>query len=166
MNRFLAFAYGVVCYAVFFATFLYLIGFVGGLGVPKTVASGSAGPVLPALLADLGLIGLFGLQHSVMARPAFKRWWTRFVPPEAERSTYVLFASSVLLALFALWRPLPQSLWRVERRLAAPLGGCSPSAGRSCWPRPSSSTTSTCSDCKQVFDDLREACASGRRRLP
>lgn len=114
MNRYFVLFYGVVCYTVFFITFLYLIGFVGGLVVPTSVNMGPAGSVLPAVLVNLGLIGLFGLQHSVMARPGFKRWWTRYVPEAVERSTYVLLASAVLVLLFVLWQPLPQVLWRVD----------------------------------------------------
>lgn len=113
MTRSLAFVYGVVCYAIFFATFLYLIGFVGGFLVPTSVGMGPAGPVLPAVLVNLGLIALFGVQHSVMARPAFKRWWTRFVPEPIERSTYVLIAGAAFALMFTLWQPLPQTLWHV-----------------------------------------------------
>jgi len=114
MNRILTLAYGILCYAVFLGTFLYAIGFVGNLVVPKTIDSGSAGVFWPSALVNLGLLGLFGLQHSVMARPGFKRWWTRIVPEVAERSTYVLFASLALLLLYRLWRPLPETIWSVE----------------------------------------------------
>ncbi|MFW6192578.1 MAG: methanethiol S-methyltransferase [Gemmatimonadota bacterium] len=114
MTRVLAFVYGVACYAVFLGTFLYAIGFVGGFAVPKTIDSGAAGPVGTAVLVNLGLLALFGLQHSVMARQGFKERWTRIVPRPVERSTYVLFTSLVLIALFALWRPLPEMVWEVE----------------------------------------------------
>lgn len=114
MTRFLAFLYGVVCYALFLGTFLYAIGFVGGFAVPKTIDSGAAGPVGTAVLVNLGLLALFGLQHSVMARQGFKERWTRIVPQPVERSTYVLFSSLALIALFAFWRPLPTMVWEVE----------------------------------------------------
>lgn len=114
MTRVLAFLYGVACYAVFFGTFLYAVGFVGGFAVPKTIDSGAAGPVGTAVLVDLALLALFGLQHSVMARQGFKERWTRIVPKHVERSTYVLFSSLALIALFAFWRPLPTTVWEVE----------------------------------------------------
>jgi protein-S-isoprenylcysteine O-methyltransferase Ste14 len=111
MGRILAFLYGVVCYAFFFVVFLYAIGFVEGLVVPKAIDTGAAGPLLPTLLIDAALLGVFAVQHSVMARPAFKAWWTRFVPPPVERSTYVLFASAALALVMWQWRPLPQAVW-------------------------------------------------------
>lgn len=114
MPRVLALFYGVVSYLVFLATFTYAIGFVTGLGVPKHIDSGLAGPLLPALLVNAALLGLFAAQHSVMARPAFKRWLTRFVPEHVERSTYVLCASLALVAMFAWWRPMPSPVWQVE----------------------------------------------------
>jgi protein-S-isoprenylcysteine O-methyltransferase Ste14 len=114
MNRIAAFVYGVVCYVIFFATFLYAIGFVGNLVVPKSIDSAPTGSFLIALLVDLGLLSLFAVQHSVMARPAFKRAWTRVVPSEVERSTYVLFSSLALILLFALWQPLGGVVWDVQ----------------------------------------------------
>jgi len=117
------FAYGVVCYAIFFATFLYAIGFIGNFGVPRTLDGAPAPDFTAALLIDLGLLGLFAVQHSVMARPAFKRWFTKRVPESAERSTYVLLSSLALIALFAWWQPLGGEVWNVTSPLREILWG-------------------------------------------
>jgi len=107
-------AYGVLTYLFFFLTFLYAIAFVDDLPlVPKTLDSGPVSPLLPTLIVDAALLGLFAVQHSVMARPAFKRWWTKLVAPPIERTTYVLFASAALVVMYVFWRPLPHVVWSV-----------------------------------------------------
>jgi methanethiol S-methyltransferase len=120
MARGLYLLFGVLAYLIFFATFLYLIGFVGDLPeLPRTVDRGPVSDLVPALIVNLALIALFGLQHSVMARQGFKRAWTRIVPVPIERSFYVLFASLALIILFAFWRPLPGIIWSVDNSVGA-----------------------------------------------
>jgi protein-S-isoprenylcysteine O-methyltransferase Ste14 len=119
LSRMAAFVYGAVAYCFFFGTILYAIGFVGNVIVPKSIDSGAAGNVGFAIVINSLLLALFALQHSIMARPGFKRWWTRFVPKAVERSTFVLLASLVLILLFVLWRPIPTVFWEVQDPLAA-----------------------------------------------
>jgi protein-S-isoprenylcysteine O-methyltransferase Ste14 len=112
-KRLTVFMYGVISYAVFFGSFLYALGFVGNVAVPRTLDSTPSGGFWMSLLVDLGLLGLFAIQHSVMARPFFKRWLTRMVPASAERSTYVLASSLALILMFACWQPLGGVVWSV-----------------------------------------------------
>jgi protein-S-isoprenylcysteine O-methyltransferase Ste14 len=114
VSRFVALLYGLVAYLAFFGTILYAIGFVTVGLVPKTIDSGPDAPVAEAVIVNLLLMSLFAVQHSVMARPQFKQWWTQFVPKSVERSTYVLFSSLALILLFWQWRPLPAAVWQID----------------------------------------------------
>jgi len=115
MGRVIAFIYGVVAYAVFLVTFLYAIGFVENIVVPKSVDGVATSGGGAALIINVALLGLFGLQHSVMARPQFKKWWTTVVPPAVERSTFVLLASLLLALMMWQWRPMPSNVWHIEQ---------------------------------------------------
>ncbi|PRX57514.1 methanethiol S-methyltransferase [Flagellimonas meridianipacifica] len=114
MKKAIAFLYGIVAYLIFLGTFLYAIAFVGDFLVPKTINSGTEIDFWPALGVDVALMTLFALQHSVMARPGFKRWWTKFVPKPIERSTFVLLSSLALILLYWKWVPMKTVVWEVS----------------------------------------------------
>jgi protein-S-isoprenylcysteine O-methyltransferase Ste14 len=126
MSGFIAFLFGAVAYLTFLVTILYAIGFVSDIAVPKSIDFGAAAPMGTALVTNIGLMSLFAVQHSVMARKRFKQWLTRFIPQSVERSTYVLFASLILLLLFWQWRPMPTVVWHIEEpEIAAVITGLS-----------------------------------------
>ena len=110
--------YGVAAYFAFFGTILYMIGFLGNLWVPKSIDGGTAGSVALAMVVNVSLVLLFAVQHTIMARPAFKRWWTQYIPKAAERSTFVLVTSAILALMFWQWRPIAGTVWEID----APLG--------------------------------------------
>jgi protein-S-isoprenylcysteine O-methyltransferase Ste14 len=111
MTRTAVFVYGSVCYLLFLGTFLYAIGFVANWIVPKSIDTGEVGPRGAAILVNVLLLGLFAVQHTIMARPAFKAWWTRIIPAAAERSTFVLASCACLCLMFWQWRPMPEIIW-------------------------------------------------------
>jgi len=113
--RVLTLIYGIGSYLFFLATFLYLVGFVGNWMVPKSIDSGApAASAANAIAINVLMLGAFAIQHTIMARPAFKRWWTRFVPPAIERSTFVVLATAILAVMAWQWRPLPEVVWQVQ----------------------------------------------------
>ncbi len=116
-----ALIYGIASYLVFFLSFAYTPLFVGNYWVPKSIDVGRESELIPSILIDAALLGIFAIQHSVMARPAFKRWWTRIIPASCERSTYVLISSLLLILMFWQWRPITTTVWRVEGIPAAML---------------------------------------------
>ncbi len=111
--RLLALSYGFVCYCIFFGTFLYALGFVGNIFVPKSLDSDPEAGLIQAALINLGLLTIFALQHSIMKKPGFKKAWTALVSEPIERSTYVLFSSAALILLFAYWQPMGGTVWEV-----------------------------------------------------
>lgn len=118
-TRIAFFAYGTGAYVMFLGVFLYAIGFLGDFLTPTRLDGPLTGSLAAAIAVNLGLLTAFALQHSIMARPGFKRWWTQFVPKEIERSTYVLFSNLAMIALFAWWQPMGGSIWKVDNEIGA-----------------------------------------------
>lgn len=118
MKKLIAFLYGMISYIIFLGAFLYAIAFVGDFGVAKTINTGPEAPFTEALVINVILLTIFALQHSIMARPGFKKWWTKIVPPAIERSTYVLLASLALILIFWQWRPMTGVVWEVQQEAA------------------------------------------------
>ena len=114
MRRVAYFSYGVICYSMFLVVFLYAIGFIGNFAVPRTLDSAPVGSLTMALVVNTVLLSVFAIQHSVMARPWFKNWWTKFVPTPVERSTYVLFSNIAMMLMFAFWQPIGGTIWNVQ----------------------------------------------------
>ena len=125
IGRVAALIYGVASYLVFFISFVYTVAFIGNYWVPKSIDVGSESGLMPSILINVALLGAFAVQHSVMARPAFKRWWTTIVPASCERSTYVLISSLLLILILWQWRPITTTIWRVEGVPAAILSAIS-----------------------------------------
>lgn len=116
MTRIIAFIYGLFAYIAGFVSLIYAFGFLINFVVPKSIDSGEPGELIPSIVINILLLSLFAVQHSVMARPAFKRWWTHYVPVQIERSTYVLLSGLVLCLLYWQWRPLPSDIWHVTNQ--------------------------------------------------
>ncbi len=121
MGKIVSFIYGVIAYGVFLIAFLYAIGFIGDLVVPKSISSGESGPIGQAFLVNLVLMSLFALQHSIMARPGFKKWITSFISPAIERSTYVLLSSLILILMYWKWQPMNDVIWASQNESIASL---------------------------------------------
>ena len=119
MKRVLGFIYGVIAYAGFMVWLVYIIGFLGHFPVPISVDSGSIGPVGTAIFINFMMVSIFGIQHAIMARPAFKRWWTQFIPKALERSTFIFVADVIALVMLWQWQPIEGVIWHVQNAMAA-----------------------------------------------